>query len=400
MDMNSRALSNVLQNGAPVSQQVGAYNTYVGARYVPIFDGDWDATKQYEPLVIVTSGGDSYTSKQYVPAGIPVTNENFWAHTGNWNGQLESLRQEVINNSISINELDTKVEHLDNDYWLFIADSWGDTLDDTIPGWPTTTASLMKLNGNYTICQKSGSGIIQGSPNYYQMVQELDSNIKGKVTQIVMETAANDLTHGYDIPTITNSYNNFVNLCKLSFPNLKRIVALPMVFNLNRGAYSYNPFYNIFVNNMDTCVPQRCPSWAHNCIWYKNDGHLNANGNQLFSQAIANYLLGNDTGVQYGISNLVLNVTNFAGNLFTSITGNLMWYYLYGVIPATSSSIMLFKPTAGLDTYLTSLTQQIILGSLGDWYLGLSSGNITLYHPALTKETTVKFQGCIPIELL
>lgn len=74
----------------------GSYNTYIGARYVPIFDGNWDNTKAYEPLVIVQNQGNSYTSKTYVPVGADINDEKYWALTGNYNAQVEQYRQEVV----------------------------------------------------------------------------------------------------------------------------------------------------------------------------------------------------------------------------------------------------------------------------------------------------------------
>lgn len=70
---------------------------YVGARYVPLFSepAQWDINKQYEPLTIVINHGNSYTSRQFVPVGIELTNEAFWALTGNYNAQVEQYRQEV-----------------------------------------------------------------------------------------------------------------------------------------------------------------------------------------------------------------------------------------------------------------------------------------------------------------
>ena len=68
---------------------------YIGARYVPILDGDWDITKDYEPLVIVSYQGNSYTSRTFVPHGTAITNETYWALTGNYNAQVEAYRQEV-----------------------------------------------------------------------------------------------------------------------------------------------------------------------------------------------------------------------------------------------------------------------------------------------------------------
>ena len=71
---------------------------YIGARYVPVFADpvDWNDTRTYEPLTIVLHGGNSYTSKQYVPKGIDINNEDFWALTANYNSQVELYREETI----------------------------------------------------------------------------------------------------------------------------------------------------------------------------------------------------------------------------------------------------------------------------------------------------------------
>ena len=70
---------------------------YVGARYVPLFADpmEWDGTKAYGPLTIVLHQGNSYTSRQYVPVGVELANESFWAETGNYNAQVEQYRREV-----------------------------------------------------------------------------------------------------------------------------------------------------------------------------------------------------------------------------------------------------------------------------------------------------------------
>lgn len=70
---------------------------YVGARYVPLFanPAQWSSEREYEPLTIVLYQGNSFTSMQYVPIGIDINNEEFWAETGNYNAQIELYRQEV-----------------------------------------------------------------------------------------------------------------------------------------------------------------------------------------------------------------------------------------------------------------------------------------------------------------
>lgn len=78
-----------------------ARRKYIGARYVPVFgrQGEesvaWDNNKDYEPLTIVLHNGSSYTSRQYVPVGIDIANETYWAQTGNYNAQIEGLQEEI-----------------------------------------------------------------------------------------------------------------------------------------------------------------------------------------------------------------------------------------------------------------------------------------------------------------
>lgn len=106
---------------------------YIGARYVPIVMGDWDNTKEYEPLSIVMYQGDSYTSRQFVPSGIEITNDAYWALTGNYNAQVQQYRNEVIalanllpstdfdpENTVSdqLDALDSRLDDIEADNWV------------------------------------------------------------------------------------------------------------------------------------------------------------------------------------------------------------------------------------------------------------------------------------------
>ena len=104
---------------------------YIGARYVPIMADpiEWSSANSYEPLTIVIHEGNSYTSRQYVPVGIDIDNDDFWALTGNYNAQIEQYRQEVqafaddieaLNNEIgegfdSENTVSDAIEDVGND---------------------------------------------------------------------------------------------------------------------------------------------------------------------------------------------------------------------------------------------------------------------------------------------
>ena len=76
---------------------------YIGARYVPLIMGEWDSTATYEPLSVVLYEGNSYTSRTFVPAGIPIDNDVYWALSGNVVGtptdaQVESAVSDWLDN--------------------------------------------------------------------------------------------------------------------------------------------------------------------------------------------------------------------------------------------------------------------------------------------------------------
>lgn len=86
-----------------------AVTQYRGSRYVPLFDGEWDITKEYEPLTVVMNEGNSYTSRRAVPAGIELTDTDFWLETGNYNAQIEAYRREVLELERRVSELEERI---------------------------------------------------------------------------------------------------------------------------------------------------------------------------------------------------------------------------------------------------------------------------------------------------
>ena len=95
---------------------------YIGARYVPLFANpiNWNKDLAYEALTIVLYQGNSYTSRQAVPEGIDISNEAFWAETGNYNAQVEQYRQDVAKLSDHVTAIDA-------------------TLNDTVVKFPAET---------------------------------------------------------------------------------------------------------------------------------------------------------------------------------------------------------------------------------------------------------------------
>lgn len=98
MAFNDKEIAQIIE----LITQHNAHLQYIGARYVPIFGRvgedsiEWDNSKPYEPLTIVLYQGNSFTSRQFVPKGVDILNQEFWANTGNYNAQIEQYRQDVL----------------------------------------------------------------------------------------------------------------------------------------------------------------------------------------------------------------------------------------------------------------------------------------------------------------
>lgn len=184
-------------------------NKYVGCRYVPMFGGEWDINKSYEPLVIVTKAGASFTSKTFVPVGVDIMDGEFWACTGNYNAQVEQYRQDVknaidsfsenINTIVDINKtllnLRKNIEFLRDKSILIIGDSMSD--EKTMP--PNWVACLRTLTAdiNTMIDNKSINGYSLSTIGTTKGMAELLGgflDIKNDYDYIIFHIGTNDCT--------------------------------------------------------------------------------------------------------------------------------------------------------------------------------------------------------------
>ena len=134
---------------------------YIGARYVPLFATplEWTNETSYEPLTIVLHEGNSYTSRQFVPTGIDITNDTFWALTGNYNAQIEQYRNEVKQFADAITTNTNNIDNLKKRFDVYVNDyakSDGTTDDTTniqnaINTAITNNARKIIFDGNYKV---------------------------------------------------------------------------------------------------------------------------------------------------------------------------------------------------------------------------------------------------------
>lgn len=136
---------------------------YIGARYVPKFsdinNGVWNNTYTYEPLEIVKYGNDFYTSKRPVPTGVAITNTDYWVLTGNYNGAINHLQEQIDSIDTSVDAIDTELS---------------DVSDNIIPAINTQIQNII----NDMVDVQMGPGIYSGSTN----VTDNDIHTVGSVT--------------------------------------------------------------------------------------------------------------------------------------------------------------------------------------------------------------------------
>lgn len=331
---------------------------YIGARYVPLFADplDWDSGSEYEPLTIVYYQGNSYTSRQAVPKGIDITNDTYWAITGNYNAQIDAYRREVrtFDGRITANEtsiadimemlsgdaasgLKQLIDGLDTD----LTDLQGDVteLDGRVTSDVTAinasidslTESLARNNVYYgTKSIGFGDSNMAGGEAgateniYYRICQMLgctndNRGINGATIQttgdgkdilpsIQSATADPDvrlvvLIGGInDYHYVDYNYTNFSNAARACVNEiLTKFVNADVVIIWDQGRQHPNARMLRYPDALNGCATMSrtrkilsIPTYdlAFNENWYTSQNHWNGNGCNVVAQRACAYLLG------------------------------------------------------------------------------------------------------------
>lgn len=307
-----------------------AVREYIGARYVPIFGRkdetsiQWDNTKPYEPLTVVLYQGNSYTSRQYVPTGIPITDESYWALTGNYNAQVEAYRNEVQTfdnritaNSDAIGNFNEELGQFEDEVRgalataghkrvaIYFGNSYtngeGSTTGDT--GLRALTSYLFDENYRFT----AGGTCFQTYSNHDQTFStlmdraiastEFDNN---EVTDIIYHSAMGDTRALCEGRTIESAVNATIAKARVNFPNAKNYICFcDMVAGRNTQA-SYSPkwwLYQLRVHQVFLNLS------ANKQFIYL--GWIGWNGNNVSGNNAADGYHPNDAGYELLASNFI-----------------------------------------------------------------------------------------------
>lgn len=221
-----------------------ANKQYIGARYVPLIDGEYNAEKSYEPLTVVIYNTNSYTSKKFVPAGVAPSNTDYWVMTGNYNAGIGMLsdRLDIVEGDVSnlkeavdtledetIPALETEIDtamnkrerNLSGRKFIIIGDSYGGL------GWTTNVATRLNLDAHIINIGGAGFYAAGGGQTFKDgleaYAETLTADERALVTDIIVGGGVND--YNETTGNIANAITTFITFAHTNFPNAKLGVA-------------------------------------------------------------------------------------------------------------------------------------------------------------------------------
>ena len=197
------------------------------------FSGAWDITKNYPAWTIVSDNNIGYVSIQPVPAGVLLTNNDYWREVIDYSAQIAGLQNRVVNlenEDIIIHgdiaALDAKVDAnfdlLTKHRYILISDSYG-----TIPAndtWIDKFISDLGLTPNDDVFSSAvaGAGFKPGYNSYFiTYLQNLENTVTDHdtITDIVVVGGFND--RGTTPSDLDSAISAFCSYCKTTYKNAK-----------------------------------------------------------------------------------------------------------------------------------------------------------------------------------
>lgn len=327
---------------------------YIGARYVPTFyvnsqdesSAEWEANTSYERLTIVTYQNGSYISKKDVPSSIgnPAQNKAYWLNSGNYNGQIAHLQNEIdsLNDLVGDGELphneDTIIDSLQYlndpyDYVVWIGDSYTGAASlgsDINKRYSTLVSAMLGLTEkNYAV---GGCGFVQGPTPYTTQATNAvtdftNNNLdKTKVKYAIIGGTRNDgIISGGDAATYESAVAQTITTLLNGFPNAE-VIVLPMMWDWKFLPTNYLETIKRTKWAIKLADPQRkvrvidnCYTWLSgqikNIMWQDGaDVHPNVTGHRVLASHVYSAIMGNNYSnegyVHYGTWNSANDISN------------------------------------------------------------------------------------------
>lgn len=238
----------------------GRVREWIGPRIIPVFADEvqWNIETNYDPLTMVQNAGETFMSRQYVPAGAPLPNTatgqestDYWVHMSNWNAQIEGYREEVMQYAEQVLSFSGYIEALQDALPISEFDSTHtvnaaiDAINDALPitafdSTNTISAAIASLNETFS------NAISTITANGWVTTDRLNDS------SVTTQKIADGAITNSKLASNSLSFNKFSDSeqAKIKTNNLKqrKIVCIGDSFTHSTHATSYWPTYlhNIF----------------------------------------------------------------------------------------------------------------------------------------------------------
>lgn len=364
---------------------------YIGARYVPILGGAWDINKSYEALTIVQANNSSYTSKKPVQPGIDIHNTEYWVLTGNFNGQIEEYRQQVV-------VLEKEIEGAKKDSLNYKKAStifgkkiaiFGDSISDENNDFSWVHTFREKYGKVCTINNYSESGIIMSEvAARIEMVSDKTADI------IIVFAGTNDWARNTNIVDYTSGFGNAVREVYTKLTGWKNsdggrskvffVTPLTRTGGENRNEvgfplYYYNKVIEGYCNSYGLPVidgrnaPMQCEWSAQHQDIYKDGLHPTI----WYSKILSDYIVGSITDGNC-VTRIRPNISrSFADKFANGVTGDARVYFEGTSMHVVAKFVV--TPDSSNIPLTTAMPEMSADVSGIDWYspVGIFTGGLS-----------------------
>lgn len=325
-----------------------ALRQYIGARYVPVFAGEWDINKTYEPLSIVTVANvGSYTSKKYVPAGVAITDTDYWVESANLSGQLSALT--------------TRVDNLDSEYGdllnyslntarriVTIADSYGEhpSISDN---WQQKVETLGSGVDYWYHMHQNGAGYYRPGHEISTYYNSVKGNIvdKDTITDVIICLGQNDASESAG--NVRNAAYNFFVEVHGDMPNAHIWVGYPEAMTYLSDS-QMNSMINIIAGIEAVTSRLNYCTWMRDLEYIMHDtamedsgspGHPTSAGATEIARGVLCYINGGSYKYSFSTKTTVNWADGDTSDAIITLDGPVSKIYLEGIIKSSGTTITL-----------------------------------------------------------
>lgn len=222
-------------------------------------EGSWSITKAYQAYSIVTNGNLGYISTQAVPAGIAISNTDYWQNIADFTALYADLGTRVSNLETSVNKLNNLNQGWANHKMLFIGDSYGRgrTYPNTYgESWVDGVVSKLNLSAYYNMSVSSSAFATSQDLKYGKQLETFKNNHTASecnaITDIVIAGGYNE-TFAPSVNIVNDGaiyaapwMNSYI---KTNFPNAKVYIAfIGRVPKFGGANATFNNFRDVIQN--------------------------------------------------------------------------------------------------------------------------------------------------------